>query len=108
MKLHAIGVAVLLSIAVAAMPVAAQPYSVHRNADVVQLEDTKSRMSVSVAVTVGNIAFEMKVNGANVLWWPYASVEEFKTKPALSGIRRLMPAPPGSRAGSTSTSRRPG
>ena len=90
MKLRMLGVAILFSIAVA-LPVAAQPYSVYRSAEVVRLEDAKSRMSVSVAVSVGNIAFDMKVNGANVLWWPYASVEEFKAKPALSGIPFLGP-----------------
>ena len=90
MKLRTLGVAVVLSTAVA-MPVAAQPYSVHRNGSVVQLQDTRSRTSVSVAVSVGNIAFEMKVNGANVLWWPYSSVEQFAAKPALSGIPFLGP-----------------
>lgn len=81
---------VLLSIAVA-LPAAAQPYSARRDGDVVRLEDARSRTSVSVALTVGNIAFEMKVNGANVLWWPYASVEEFKSKPVMSGIPFLGP-----------------
>jgi aldose 1-epimerase len=90
MKLQTLGVAVLLSIGVA-LPAAPQPYSARRSGDVVQLQDTKSRTSVSVVVTVGNIAFEMKVNGANVLWWPYASVEEFKARPALSGIPFLGP-----------------
>ena len=59
-------VAVLLSVAVA-RPAAAQPYSARRTGDVVQLEDTRSRTAVSIALSVGNIAFEMKVNGANVL-----------------------------------------
>ena len=85
MKRLTLGVAVLLSIAVA-RSAAAQPYSSRRNGDVVQLEDTRSRTVVSIALSVGNIAFEMKINGANVLWWPYASVEEFKAKPAQSGF----------------------
>jgi aldose 1-epimerase len=82
--------AILLAIAVA-LPAAAQPYSARRNGEVVQLEDTTSRTVVSIALSVGNIAFEMKVNGANVLWWPYASVEEFKARPAMSGIPFLGP-----------------
>ena len=90
MKRLMLGVAVLLSIA-AALPAAAQPYSARRTGEVIQLEDSKSRTAVSIAVSVGNIAFEMKVKGANVLWWPYASVEEFKGRPALSGIPFLGP-----------------
>ena len=90
MKRLMLGVAVLFSIALA-LPAAAQPYAARRNGDVVQLEDSRSRTVVSIALSVGNIAFEMKVNGANVLWWPYASVEEFKAKPGLSGIPFLGP-----------------
>jgi aldose 1-epimerase len=90
MKLQRLSLAVLLSIA-AALPAAAQPYSARRNGDVVQLQDAKGRTSVSVALTVGNIAFELKVNGANVLWWPYSSVGEFAARPGLSGIPFLGP-----------------
>ena len=82
--------AVLLSIAVA-LPAAAQPYSARRDRDVVRLEDAKSRTRVSIAVSVGNMAFEMKVKGADVLWWPFSSVEDFKAKPAMSGIPFLGP-----------------
>jgi len=83
-------VAVLLSLAVA-VPAAAQPYSARRDGDVVRLEDAKSRTRVSIALTVGNMAFEMKVNGHDVLWWPYSSVDDFKAKPAMSGIPFLAP-----------------
>jgi aldose 1-epimerase len=70
---------------------AAAPYAARRNGDVVQLEDTKTQTIVSIVPSVGNITFEMKVKGQNVLRWPYASVEEFKAKPALSGIPFLGP-----------------
>ena len=33
----------------------------------------------------------MKVKGHDVLRWPYASVEEFKARPALSGIPFVGP-----------------
>jgi aldose 1-epimerase len=66
-------------------------YAVHRNGDVVQMEDRKSQIVVSVAPSVGNVAFEMKVKGANVLRFPYATIEDFKNKPALSGIPFLGP-----------------
>jgi aldose 1-epimerase len=83
---------VILAAAVAAArPAPAQPYSARRNGDVITLEDSKARTTVSIASTVGNMAFEMKVNGTNVLWWPYSSVGEFKAMPAMSGIPFLGP-----------------
>ena len=66
-------------------------YLIHRNADVVTLEDSKNQVSVSILPSVGNIAFSMKVKGQEILRWPYASVEEFKAKPALSGIPFVGP-----------------
>jgi len=83
-------VAVLLSI-VGALPATAQPYSARRSGDVIRLEDVKSRTIVSILPSVGNMAFEMTVNGANILWWPYSSVEEFKARPAMSGIPFVGP-----------------
>src|ERR1700687_1484928 len=90
MKLAPIGVALALS-AVTATPVSARQYAARRSRDVVQLEDVKNHTVVSIILSVGNIAFEMKVNGTNVLRWPYASVEEFKARPALSAIPFLSP-----------------
>src|SRR5262245_2551650 len=69
----------------------AQPYSARQTGDVVQLEDAKTRTVVSIIPSVGDIAFEMKVNGANVLYWPFDSVEAFKARPAMSGIPFLGP-----------------
>jgi aldose 1-epimerase len=84
-----------LAIAVAtvafAAPVSAQPYSARQNGDVVQLHDTKSQTVVSIVPSVGDIVFEMNVKGHNVLRWPYRSVEEFRARPALSGIPFLGP-----------------
>jgi aldose 1-epimerase len=57
----------------------------------VQLEDARSQTIVSILPGVGDIAFEMKVKGHDILRWPYASVEEFKTRPALSGIPFVGP-----------------
>jgi aldose 1-epimerase len=69
----------------------AQTYAVRRNGETVVLEDTKQQTTVSVLPTVGNIAFSMKVKGQEILRWPYASVEEFKKRPALSGIPFVGP-----------------
>jgi aldose 1-epimerase len=78
--------AVLLSIAPAA-----QQYAARRTGDVVQLEDAKNDTVVSILPSVGDITFSMKVHGQEVLRWPYASVEDFKKRPALSGIPFVGP-----------------
>lgn len=74
-----------------AAPAAAQQYSAQHNGDVVTLQDTRSQTAVSVDVAVGNIGFELKVKGQNVLYWPFTSVEDFKMKPTMSGIPFLAP-----------------
>jgi len=66
-------------------------YSAQQNGDVVRLEDTKSQTIVSIVTSVGNEAFEMKVKGQNVLFFPYASLDDFKARPMLSGIPFLGP-----------------
>jgi aldose 1-epimerase len=76
---------------IATLPAAAPSYSARRAGEVVQLEDRERQTRVSVIPTVGNIAFEMNVKGHDVLYWPYKSVDEFKAKPALSGIPLLAP-----------------
>jgi aldose 1-epimerase len=66
-------------------------YSVKADGDVVQLGDAKHQTTVSIVISVGNEAFEMKVKGQNVLFFPYASLDEFKSRPTLSGIPFLGP-----------------
>jgi aldose 1-epimerase len=70
---------------------AAPQYTAKRAGDTVVLEDAKNRTTVSVVPSVGNIVFSIKVNGQDVLRWPYTSVEEFKSRPALSGIPFVGP-----------------
>ena len=85
-------VALILSILVAlAAPATAAEYSIRRHDDVIQLEDATSQIVVSVAPAAGNVVFEMKVKGQNVLRFPYGSLDEFKSRPALSGIPFLAP-----------------
>lgn len=59
--------------------------------EVIRLEDAAHKTSVSIAPSLGNIAFEMKVNGHNVLRFPFPSVEAFRTKPMMCGIPLLAP-----------------
>ena len=67
----------VISILLCAIPAAAQ-YSARRNGELIQLEDAKSQIKVSILPSVGNAAIEMKVKGQDILRFPYASVEEFK------------------------------
>jgi aldose 1-epimerase len=75
----------------AAFPAADGGYVAQRTGDVVRLEDGKTQTVVSIVPSVGNIAFGFSVKGQNVLRWPYATVDEFKAKPALSGIPFVGP-----------------
>lgn len=66
-------------------------YAARRDGDVVRLEDRASQTVVEIAPGVGNIAFAMTVKGHDVLRWPFASVDAFRQKPAMSGIPFLGP-----------------
>jgi aldose 1-epimerase len=74
------------------IPVSGQQYSARRNRDIVQLEDTKNQTVVSIITSVGNMAYEMKVKGHNVLRFPFASIDDFRAKPTgLHGIPLMAP-----------------
>jgi aldose 1-epimerase len=59
--------------------------------EVVRLMDESHKAQVSVAPTLGNNAYEFLVNGKNVMWFPQASLAEYKTKPTFSGNPILAP-----------------
>ena len=80
-----------LGAALAASPAAAQQYSARRNGEVIELHDAKHQTTVSILPSHGNLAFELKVKGQNVLRWPYASLDEFKKRPGLNGNPLLAP-----------------
>src|SRR5215471_2361380 len=92
MKWYTLAVVILiLSVAAMSSIAAEQQYTARRNGDIVLLEDAQNSTSVSILPAVGDIAFSMKVKGQEILRWPYTSVEEFKSRPALSGIPFLGP-----------------
>ncbi|HEV3217773.1 MAG TPA: aldose 1-epimerase [Vicinamibacterales bacterium] len=72
------------------LPASAQ-YAARRNGELVQLEDTKTQMVVTIIPSAGNITSEFKVKGQNVLRWPYASMDDFKARGGLNGIPFLAP-----------------
>src|SRR5215813_7705501 len=77
--------------AAAPISAAAQRYTTQHSGETVLLEDTKTQTVVSILPAVGNIVFSMKVKGQDILRWPYASIEQFKSRPALSGIPFVGP-----------------
>ena len=87
----AVPAALALLFVSAPRPKAAARYSVRRTANVVQLEDASSHSVVSIATSVGNMAFNFAVNGTNVLHWPFATLDEFAAKPAMSGVPFVGP-----------------
>ena len=90
-RLGRIAAAMILCTAWLPQPVHGQQYSARQDGDVIQLQDGKTQTTVSIVPSVGNIAFSMKVKGQEILRWPFASVAEFKAKPAMQGIPFMGP-----------------
>ncbi len=65
--------------------------SVTDGIEVVRLADAARRVEVSIVPSLGNLAYEMKVGGKNILWFPHRSLAELKAKPSLCGIPFLAP-----------------
>lgn len=76
---------------VLAIVVVTQPrYTATQTGDVVRLFDRSTNMTVSVLATHSN-AYEIQVNGQNVLRTPFATLDEFKARPGLNGVPFLAP-----------------
>ncbi len=74
-----------------AAPSAAERYGVRQHDGIVQLEDAGAQTVVSIAPSIGNLTFAMTVKGQEILRFPYASLAEFRSRPALAGIPFLGP-----------------
>ena len=85
-------VALLLIVSVAAT---AQNYKVQQTSDhgvpVVQLVDKANGVEVSIAPSIGNRAYEMKVHGKNILYFPITDISQAQKTPGLNGIPFLAP-----------------
>jgi aldose 1-epimerase len=67
-------------------------YRAFQTGDVVRLVDSASNTTVAVCPSFGNNAFEMRVNGVDILWRPYDSLEDFKARgQGRGGIPFLAP-----------------
>jgi aldose 1-epimerase len=59
--------------------------------DVVALADAARQTEVSIATSIGNMAYEFKVAGKNYLWFPYHSPAEMKEDPRFCCVPFLAP-----------------
>jgi aldose 1-epimerase len=59
--------------------------------EVVELSDAAHHMEVSIAPSVGNMAYEIKVRGKNILWLPFRSPADMKAQPTLCCVPFLGP-----------------
>lgn len=59
--------------------------------EVYRLADEKSKIEVTIAPSIGNIAYSMKVAGTEIFWSPYKSPAELKAKPQMLGNPFLAP-----------------
>jgi aldose 1-epimerase len=67
-------------------------YRAFHTGDVVRLEDSASNTTVSICPTFGNNAFEMRVNGVDLLWRSHESLDDFKAHDhGRGGIPFLAP-----------------
>jgi aldose 1-epimerase len=85
---------VLLEVALA-LAASAADYSARQTTrdgvDIIVLADSPRHTEVTILPTIGNIAYEMKVNGKNILRAPTENLAEFKAKPSTAGIPLLWP-----------------
>ena len=59
--------------------------------EVVRLTDTAHHAEVAIVPTVGNMAYEFKINGKNILYFPFDNVAEFRDRPVFCGVPFLAP-----------------
>ena len=94
LKLHnrtvGIGILAIAALTTANSALAQARYTVKTTGDIVQLRDAKTDTTVSVMTSASN-AYEMVVNGQNVIRMTFATVDEFRARPGLNGIPLLAP-----------------
>jgi aldose 1-epimerase len=73
----------------------AQNYAAAKTTDhgvpIVRLRDAANDVVVSILPSAGNLAYEMKVHGKNILYFPYDDLAEFQKNPKMGGIPFLAP-----------------
>ncbi len=59
--------------------------------EIVRLLDAETGMSAAIVPSVGNMAYELTLNGKNAFWFPFDSLAEFKAEPKMAGNPLLWP-----------------
>lgn len=93
MKQHFAALALTAAVVLAAAPAALAQgrYTMTQNGDVIELRDTQANIKVSVLTGGLHSAYEMVVNGHDVIRKNFTSVDEVRKSPGLRGIPLLAP-----------------
>ncbi|HWB85139.1 MAG TPA: aldose 1-epimerase [Bryobacteraceae bacterium] len=59
--------------------------------EIVRLADAARHTEIDIAPSIGNMAYAWRVNGKNLLWFPFESPAGLKDNPTLCGIPFLEP-----------------
>jgi aldose 1-epimerase len=59
--------------------------------EVVELADRAHHMEVSIAPSIGNMAYAIQVHGKNILWFPFHSPADLKSQPTFCCVPFLAP-----------------
>jgi len=90
------GVPVVAALAVCAIlgitpPVSAQPrYRATQTGDIVELQDTRAKLVVKILTTASN-AYQLTVNGEDVIRRTWASLDDIRPRMGLNGVPLLWP-----------------
>ena len=80
---------------IVSIPSMAQNYKAEQRVDhgvsVIQLADVANGVEVSIVPSIGNRAYEMKVHGKNILYFPLSDISQAQKTPGLNGIPFLAP-----------------
>lgn len=67
-------------------------YTARRDGGIVHLEDTTSRIVVEIATRLGNLVYRMSVMGHDIVYFPFASLDDYAADPqGWYGIPLLAP-----------------
>ena len=91
MKRMRLSSSIIVALLVVATPAAAQRYAAVQDGEIVRLTDRTTDTIVSTMPSVGNIVFDMRVKGHNVLRYPHATVADFKARPGMTGVPFMGP-----------------
>ena len=90
-RVHAVAAAAVCAMLVAPWPASAQArYRTTHTGDIVELQDARSELVVSVLTTASN-AYRMTVKGEDVIRRTWASIDDIRPRMGLNGIPLLWP-----------------